>query len=157
MKEEDRKRFLVLMARMKVSLPSQMNLSVKEEALRADVFWEALKYASIEDVTMGIERACNELKWFPPPIEIENFIYEHNHQKYLRNQSERQEQIEWMEPTEAGKVKAKELIQSFYDKLNREDIEAENGRIDRFQQRRIELKKQAKVIDLKKRASGDDT
>jgi hypothetical protein len=135
------------MERARVILPAQTKLSVAEETLRIDVFWEALKNHSIESVINAFERGFKEFKWFPRPAEIIDFISDESQRNYSENQKiDSDHQLQWMDPNEQGRVQAKELFEKLYSRWDDEEAEMEKLRNQRFEERRKELKKQAKLL-----------
>lgn len=121
-----------------------MNLSLEEEAIRVDVFWEELESYSIEQVEEAFQWARGSLGFFPKPIEITKHINEEAYLKYQTNH--KPEQIEWMEPTEKGKELALKMFSELKDKWNKEDREVKKKRDQLFEQRKKKLKKQAKFL-----------
>ncbi len=132
------------MSRAKVSLPSQANLTIHEEALRIDVFWEALKNYSLERVVDAFNRAFKEFRWFPKPVEIIDFI--ENENNYKLETFDVDYQIEWQEPTEEGRRIAREMIQGLTKKWEDEDKIRIKERIKVFEKNREKLKKQARLL-----------
>jgi hypothetical protein len=109
MKEKDRKFFRRLMERAKVSLPSRMTLTIEEEALRIDVFWETLKQHSIESVSSAFTEAFRKLKWFPSPADIKELITVIEYPKINDLQ-----QLEYKPPS---KERAKEILDEVNQKI----------------------------------------
>lgn len=103
------------MARAKVSLPTQTLLTAEEEALRIDVFWEALKNHTLEIVAEAFKIAYIDLRWFPTPNHIIEIIQGLEGRKFQRHEAG--EQIEWMNATEEGKAIAKRYLSEIFDKL----------------------------------------
>ena len=155
MNENDRHAFRSLMIRAKVTLPSQANLTAEEEALRMDVFWEALKIYNLESVVKSFKEALETLKWFPRPTEIIEFIQ--INARISTYQEEERPQIEMLQPTEEGKKKAKEWLNWLYDSWDEQDRIKEEKRAKEFETNRANLKKQARLIDFKKLAGGDES
>lgn len=132
------------MRRAKVSLPTQTKLSLPEEALRIDVFWEALKGHSLQNVTTAFEGAFKELKWFPTPSDILDSICETarlNHHQELESQ-----RLEWMEPTEKGRQHAKDIISAMFAKWDEEDRREKAARDEKFENNRARVKKHAQFF-----------
>lgn len=73
MKTQDKSKFIIALARTRVSLPKS-NLTAEEQALRIEVFWEELSDYPIEDVEGALKRARRELKYFPTIAEVIEFI-----------------------------------------------------------------------------------
>ena len=132
----------MLLARAKVSLPSQTSLTIEEEALRIDVFWEALAGYSFESVGKAFQRSYEELKWFPRPADIIELILDDNEKTY----QSKNRLIEWARPTEESKRIAKEMIRQSQDKWAREDLEAKRIRAENFEKSREKLKRQARLL-----------
>ena len=143
MKKEDINRFKLIMNKARLSLPGP-SLNDREKALRVEVFWEVLSFLDIEKVDRAFQRAILELKFFPTPSHILDFI----HEEAVQTISER-EQIEWLEPTEEGKRKALEIIADLKERWAKEDLEKEQKRIEKMEERREVLKKQAKMFVVK--------
>jgi hypothetical protein len=116
-----------------------MNLSPEEEAIRIDVFWEELQQYSIEELEESFQWARRHLDFFPKPIDIIGYIQrEGNIQK--------REEIEWMEPTKKGREAALKIFKELRERWDKEDKEVKKKRDDLFEDRRKELKKQAKLL-----------
>jgi len=47
-----------------------MNLSLEEEAIRVDVFWEELETFPIKEIEEAFKWARGNLNFFPKPVEI---------------------------------------------------------------------------------------
>lgn len=147
MHEKELKKFRLMMARAKVSLPTQMLLTPEEEALRIDVFWEALKGYRFEAVVSAFEEAYKALKWFPTPNHIIEFIHESDGRRfYERETVEANRQVEWMKPTEDGKQRAWELIQDLKERMKGDEAELNEKRKAKFETSRERLKKQARLV-----------
>jgi hypothetical protein len=148
MKEEDRKKFKLLMRRLKVTFPS--NLSEQDEALRAEVYWEEFKTTAIERFEHSVLQAISSLSFFPKPAELHEFISQKSIQEYLEHVRIEHKQpsgyVDYMEPSEEGKKIASEMVSQFLGKLEQQDIESEKERTDRFEKNRAILKKQAKLL-----------
>lgn len=115
----------------------------EEEALRIDVFWEALKRYSLELVREAFEDAYRNLKWFPRPAEIIEII---EVLKPRERQEPTKEQIEWQEPTEEGRAIAKKMLQDVMNRIDEKIAEEERQRAERWIKNREALKKQVKMI-----------
>lgn len=140
MKEKDRERFLLAMAKTRVSLPTA-SLSPEESALRTDVFWEGLEGFSISEVEKALKRARAELKFFPRPIEIVNFILEDAEVNFISGVS----QIEY-HPKLISTEEAKEIIKRLNDHWAEEEQQWAQEKEERFQKNKENLKKQAKLL-----------
>jgi hypothetical protein len=116
-------------------------MSVEEETLRIDVFWEALKGYPISVISEAFEDAIRSLKWFPAPAEIIELIPANN-----------PIEIPWMMPTPEGRRLTEEFIRDspvykeLKEKWDREDKEREERRKTEFEKKRAFLKKQAKLM-----------
>lgn len=139
MKPQDRKKFLGVMAKARVTLPGP-NLTDDEKTIRTDVFWDVLSIYPIEKVEEAFRRAMSELKFFPTPSEIIAFISEDYESEYQKKQ------IEWMGPTEDGRKKALELINELKGRWMEEEAKREKKRAELFDAKRKELKKQIKLL-----------
>lgn len=150
MEKKDLPRFRLAMNKTRISLPGPA-LDDKEKALRVEVFWEELQGNSIEEVEGALQHARSKLRFFPTVIELNNFMREQRHQKYLSQiniEESKFHSINWMEPTEEGKRKAKELIQKLYDRWEREDKKELADREKRFRERKKILENQKKLLGL---------
>lgn len=132
------------MIKAKAVLPSQTELKPEEETIRLAVFWETLKDYPIESVEAAFERAFRELKWFPRPADIIEFIQEYENENYQKESEYLK--IEWMEPTEEGREMAKKFLNELMEKLEEKERKADRERVINFEKRREELKKQAKLL-----------
>lgn len=119
-----------------------------------DVFWEALKIYNLESVARAFTEVFETLKWFPRPAEIIDII-QSNARISARPEEERA-QIEMLQPTEEGKKKAKEWLKWLYDSWDEADRKKETERTIEFEKNRANLKRQARLIDFKKLAAGDE-
>jgi hypothetical protein len=141
------------MARAKVSLPSKILLTPEEEALRIDVFWEALRIYSISSIVRAFERAYKSFKWFPSPGDIIELIE-------LNPTIEERDKIDWMGPDEQGKQLARKFFKDLYDMLDEKTRSKEKERAEKFEHKRKELRGQARMIsknkDFKKLAAGNN-
>jgi hypothetical protein len=144
MKKEDITRFKLAINKARLSLPGP-NLTDKEKALRIEVFWEILSPHAIEKVERAFKRAILELKFFPTPSHILDFI----HEEAIQTIPER-EQLEWMEPTDEGKRRALEIIAEMKERWAKEDLEKEEKRVENMEGQRVVLKKQAKIFLINK-------
>ena len=86
-----------------------MNLSEKDEALRAEVYWEEFKNTPIERFESAVKQAIGCLTFFPKPAELHELISQDSHKEYLEHKRTEPERIEWMEPTEEGKNYAQKM------------------------------------------------
>lgn len=118
-----------------------------------DVFWEALKEYHLEAILKAFTEALETLKWFPRPVEIIDIIQTNARISY--HPTEETSQIEILQPTEEGKKKAKDWLKWLYDSWDEKDRLRMLERDKTFEQNRQHLRKQARLIDLKKRAAGD--
>jgi len=136
------------MARVKVTLPSQTSLTIEEEALRMDVFWEALKDYDIEFIVEAFRETLETLKWFPRPSDIIEAIDQTLEIRHRKNAGA----IEWKEfeqcrqPTDEEIQTTRNLLSRLFAKWNSEDTDAKRDRTERFEKRRTELKRQAKTM-----------
>jgi hypothetical protein len=121
-----------------------MNLSPEEEAIRIDVFWEELQSYPIDQVEEGFLWARGSLTFFPKPVEIIDHIGKEAQRRFELHGPK---QIEWMAPTEEGKAAAMKAITQMRERWDKEDQEAKKKRDRLFEQRRKELKKQAKLLE----------
>ena len=149
MKKNDRKRFLTALLKTRVSLPGP-TLNPEEQALRNDVFWEEMEQYSIDDVEESFKWARGEFEFFPTPSSLIEHIKENKNQEYLSYKTiEQQNLIPWKEPTREGKDYATQLMKELREKWNQEDKKAEEERKQRFENRRVELQKQARLLKNK--------
>lgn len=129
------------MDRTKVALPCHTKLTLEEEALRIDVFWEALKQFSMAGVAEAFQRALAELKWFPAPADIVSLIEERTAKPPL---------LEWAAPTEEGRQRARQLLREIVTRMEKEiedeDRKREERRGAEYQKAHAALKKQAKLF-----------
>ena len=131
------------MEKTELILPTGMKLTEREKALRMEGYWEILVNYRIEVVEEAFMWARSEMKFFPPPKElIDHIIQEENE----RNQAKR---IEWREPTEDGRMKAKELFRALVAKLDAEDVARAEEREIEFENKRVRLQKQKKLMEVK--------
>lgn len=147
MKEEDRKKFALLMRRLKVTFPS--NLSDKDEALRAEVYWEEFSNTSIHNFEKAITSAVGKCTYFPKPTELYEFIRFEANTRYLEGQKvEPDHQLEWMMPTQEGKALAKEYLSKIFDVVENDIMKPklEGKRAKEFEEKRRIAKEKAKII-----------
>ncbi len=143
MEKKDRNRFKLAIDKTALILPSQ-NLDPKEKTLRIEVFWETFEYYKIDNVEEAFKWAREELKFFPTPKDLIDHLILKANTDYLENK--KHDQLPWIEPTEAGKIKAKEIVKTLFDKWDEEDIENQKKKAVEFEKRRAELKEQARKM-----------
>ena len=149
MKEEDKKKFSLLMRRLRVTFPTSLN--DKDESLRADVYWEEFKNTSIEKFESAVNEAIGALSFFPKPAELWEFIKQQDRYEYLQDQASMADlhKIDWQEPTKKGREIAIKLMNELKNRWKIEDEQKEKERTEQFEKRRKELKKQAKLLKEK--------
>jgi len=128
---------------MALILPSQ-NLDPKEKALRIQVFWETFEHHKIENMEEAFKWARENLKYFPTPKELIDHMVTEGNRKYLESNN-KEIQIAW-KPTEGGKAIAQGLVKAMVDKFELQEVNFRKERESKFEQRRDELKKQAKLL-----------
>jgi len=135
------------MRRLRVTFPG--NLNEKDEALRAEVYWEEFFPTSIEAFEGAVNKAMSECTFFPKPVELHEFIRFEANNKYLDSQRiEPDHQIEWMEPTKEGKALAKQYLSKIFDVVEKDirkpNLEGEAAK--RFEEKRRVAKEKAKGL-----------
>jgi hypothetical protein len=133
------------MRRLKVTFP--INLNEKDEALRAEVYWEEFLNTSIENFEKAIIRALGECTYFPKPTELREFIRFEANTRYLESQNiEPNYQLEWMMPTEEGKALAKQYLGKIFEKIEADIIkpQLEGDAAKKFEEKRKIAKQKAK-------------
>lgn len=124
------------------------SLNEKDEALRAEVYWEEFKRVGIDEFEYGVSECIGSVSFFPKPTELWEVIRRERHQEYLSHQASMPElpRIEWMEPTEEGKRIASGMMGGLFAKWKQEDELNEKKRQEEFEKKRAILKKQAKLL-----------
>lgn len=135
------------MRRLKVTFPT--NLNDKDEALRAEVYWEEFLETSIEHFEKAVNKAMAECTFFPKPVELYEFITFEANIKYLQSQKvEPDHQLEWMEPTQEGKTLAKQYLANIFDVIEKDIMKPKLKRKDakEFEDKRKIAKEKAKRL-----------
>jgi hypothetical protein len=130
------------MRRLRVTFPT--NLNDKDEALRAEVYWEEFKNLSMHYFEMAVNEAISSCLFFPKPSELYDFINPKRDSEIMAERTKKA--IEWMEPTEEGKRIAIEMIGELHNNWKRQDEKTEQERKERFERNRERLRKQAKLL-----------
>ena len=143
--EEEIMRFGKIMAILKISLPNTTKLEPDEEMLRTEVFWEALKPFSIDQVEDAARKAVHELRFFPAPADMIRYCTQVAEQKYLEHQSS----VPLLEQRRMTHEEAKAALDKLFDRLDygsmsEADIQADKERVA---QRKALLKKQAETLN----------
>ena len=138
-------RFGKVMAILKISLPITARLDPDEETIRTEVFWEALRPFSIDQVEEAARRAVNELRFFPAPAEMISYCNRVAEQRYLEHQSS----TPLLEQRRMTHEEAKAALEKIFDRLDygtmgEADILADKERVA---QRKAQLKKQAETLN----------
>lgn len=130
------------MRRLRVTFPTSLN--EKDEALRAEVYWQEFKNVSMDYFEQSVNEAVGSCTFFPKPAELHEFMNVYINQRSLETST--REAIEWMKPTEEGKQIAKEIIGDLYKTWDEQDRKEAEERAIRFERNRAILKKQAKLL-----------
>ena len=147
MQEKDRKQFAAIMRRLKVTFPT--SLDSKDEALRAEVYWEEFSTTLIETFSKAVNDAIAHCSFFPKPTELYEFIKFYAETKYLQGQRvEVDHQLEWMYPTEEGKALAKQYLANIFDVVEKDIMKPKlkGARAKEFEEKRKAAKEKARVI-----------
>ena len=135
------------MRRLKVTFPN--NLNDKDEALRAEVYWEEFSTTSIQAFEKAANKAMSEYTFFPKPVELHQFIRFEANKKYLESQKiEPDHQLEWMIPTEEGKALAKKYLGQIFDVVEKDIMKPklEGKKAKEFEAKRNIAKEKAKAL-----------
>lgn len=147
MEKKDRERFGLAMNKIRVSLPGP-NYDEKERVLRTEVFWEELKSYDISNVEGALDSARRELKFFPTPSDIIDRLNPVD-PRTLPDYWPERKGIENKEKP-LSRDEAKVFLQKIYDYVskNSDELRADEvrDRKERFEKRREELKRQAKLL-----------
>lgn len=154
MNQKDRPGFLLLMTRMKVSIPSQQKLTPKEEAVRIDVFWEELKNYSFETIETAFKKVFKNLKWFPAPVEIIEYIdsanQENEYQKYLEwSTKENRKLFKMIEFKNPSIDEIKKLVKKICDAIGEKSNpmpKLDGRRAEEFEEKRKIAKEKLKLL-----------
>ena len=145
--EEEIERFGKIMAILKVSLPTNAKLTPDEEAIRSEVFWEALKEYSIEQVERGAYRALKELRYFPSPVELIDCCREEANRMYLERLPRNVPLLEERKMThEEAKAALDNIFRrvGVYPSMSTQEIEDDKERVAK---RKAFLKQQAESLN----------
>jgi len=149
MKKQEEKRFLLLLSKLAIAFREK----VTEE--QASLYAEYLGEFPIEKIEKAVDRAIKELKWFPKISELRDFILDDFENDYLVKQGRVKEiqiygneivEKEIMVETEKEKEIAKKFLSELQQKWEKEDEERKKDRIIKFEERREQLRKQAKMV-----------
>ncbi len=130
------------MSKLKVTFPN--SLTTQEEAIRAQVYWEEFKAKTIEDFEFAVNDTIGSLTFFPKPTELHDIIRAEADKKYKYEDPIKK--IDWNEPTEQGRQIARECLNFVLNRIGEREAEEKKEHGKRFEQRRSELKKQAKTL-----------
>ena len=149
MKKQDEKRFLLLISKLAIAFREK----VTEEHGR--LYAEYLREFPIEKIEKAVDRAIKELKWFPKVSELREFIFDDIENDYLDSRTEfEKKMLRDNDLSEEERLnireKEREIAKRFLDELNekweKEKQENDQRRIIKFEERREQLRKQAKLV-----------
>jgi len=138
-------------------LISKLAIAFREKVTEehGKLYAEYLREFPIEKIEKAVDRAIKELKWFPKVSELREFIFDDYEMDYLDSMREVGSiEDSGVEITEEERIaireKEREVAKRFLDELNekleKEKQETEQKRIIKFEERREQLRKQAKLV-----------
>lgn len=124
------------------------NLDEKERILRMEVFWEELQSYDISKVEAALTKCRIELKFFPSPSEIIERLNPPD-PRTLPDYWPERKKIESKEKP-LSRDEAKVFLQKIFEYVSKNSDELRAAEVqerkERFETRREELKKQAKLL-----------
>lgn len=134
------------MKRLKVTFPS--NLTIQEEALRTEIYWEQFENCSIRSFESAVNGAIKNCGFFPKPSELHELIRLESENRYRERLSYRdQYKLEYKENF-MTKEEAKECLKKINEmiKLKHNDPRLEGIEAEEFERKRLIAKEKAKEI-----------